>query len=162
VPGFRLTLLVVVALAPLAQAAPQIGNDAPAFELPGLDGASVRGEALRGRVLVVDFFATWCGPCHQAIAALDKIVRGKDVQLVIVDVGEDPATVRAFFASSPPPAGARVALDRSGAVARSFGQNRFPTTFLIDAGGAIRHINRGYGSGYAARIAGWLAAMLSR
>ncbi len=152
--------LALLALAGVARAAPQIDSPAPVLDLPALDGTTVRTESFRGHVVVVDFFATWCAPCHEAIAALDKLARATGVALVIVDVGEPPETVRAYFAQHPPPPGARVALDGDGAAGRRFGQNRFPTTFLVDGNGVIRFINRGFGPGYAARVSRWLASML--
>jgi thiol-disulfide isomerase/thioredoxin len=144
-------LLVVALFAEL-----QIGDPARALDLPTLEGNIVKTESLRGKPLVVDFFATWCGPCHEAMAALDEIVRQTGVQLVIVDVAEDAERVRAFFAAHPPPPGARVVLDRDGGASRRWGQNRYPTTFLVDSAGVVRHINRGYGSGYPARVGRWV------
>jgi len=139
----------------------QIGDPARALDLPALDGKILKIEQLKGRVTAVDFFATWCGPCQEAMAALDQIARREPrLQLVIVDVGEDPELVRAFFAQHPPPPGARVVIDRDGSAGRRWGQRRFPTTFVVDAAGIVRHINRGYGPGYAARLAAWIRGLM--
>jgi hypothetical protein len=77
-------------------------------------------------------------------------------QLVIVDVGEAAEKVAAFYATHTVPKGAKLVLDRDGTAARLWGQDRFPTTFVIDAAGIIRHINRGFGPGYEQRLRGWL------
>ena len=115
-----------------------------------------------GSTVVVDFFATWCGPCHAALAALNDIARERatQVRLVVIAVGEEPAIVDAFFASHPLPANAIVLFDRDGSAARAWGQHRFPTTFLVGSDNVIRFINRGYGEGYPARVRRWLDRML--
>ena len=132
-----------------ALADPIIGERAP--PLPDVDVGS--------GVILVDFFATWCGPCHEAMAALDEIARRRGVKLVVVDVGEPPERVQAFFAAHPLPPGARVVTDTTADAAHRWGQKRFPTTFVLGAG-TIRHINRGYGPGYARRLDGWVAKEL--
>jgi thiol-disulfide isomerase/thioredoxin len=135
-------------LAPLAP--PIIGDRAPALDADVQSG-----------VVLVDFFATWCAPCLEAMAALDEVARRRAVRVVVVDVGEPAERVRAFVAAHPLPAGATLVLDERGEAARRWGQHRFPTTFVL-ADGLIRHINRGYGSGYAARIDRWVAGLLAR
>jgi thiol-disulfide isomerase/thioredoxin len=143
-------LVLVLLLASTAAADPLIGDRAPSLPGQTLDG-----------VVVVDFSATWCPSCLQAEAALDALVRrlGGRVRLIVVDVGEPKERVQAFVAAHPLPPGAQLVLDESGELARQWGQHRFPTTFLV-GDGVIRHINRGYGPGYPARIDRWLSAML--
>ena len=143
----RAAIAIVTLLLPVAASAdPIIGERAP--PLADVD--------VSGGVIVVDFFATWCEPCHEAMAALDDIVKKRKVRLVVVDVGESEPRVRAWFAEHPLPEGARLVVDWNSEAAHRWGQHRFPTTFVL-AGGVIRHINRGFGSGYAHRLDQWVA-----
>ena len=148
----------------LSSPRPSIGDPAPALAVDDVDGRPIAPPALTGHITVVDFFATWCQPCRQAhkdLAALAQTFGG-DVTVLLVDVAEEPPTVRRFLSATAAPkmATARVVLDRNGANAQRWGQDRFPTTFIVDGAGIVRHINRGWGAGYQARMARWLRAMI--
>ena len=157
-----LTAGALLLAAGIAGGRPGVGDAAPSLELESIDGKVFQQSQLAGQVTVVDFFATWCRPCHEARRDLAKIHAelGPRIHIVLVDVSEDPALVRRSLDEERPPIGTTVLLDRGGTVARRWGQDRFPTTFLLDQSGTIRHINRGWGAGYRQRIAGWLRRML--
>jgi len=115
-------------------------------------------------VTFVDFFTTWCHPCmnaHHDLGAI-RAALGRDapVHILLVSVGESPAVVRKFVRENPLPEGLEIALDRSEGTSRRWGAEGFPTTFLVDQTGVIRHINRGWGAGYLQRLLKWARTML--
>jgi thiol-disulfide isomerase/thioredoxin len=142
--------------------AAEIGQPRPALEVDALDGGLVNDARVKGHALIVDFFATWCEPCHRALADLIA-ARGASgatgVTIVLVDLGEPRAVVRKWAASAKLPDDVTIAVDPDGIAARRWGARRLPTTYLVDADGVVRHINRGWGPGYRDRLSRWMRAI---
>jgi thiol-disulfide isomerase/thioredoxin len=136
-----------------AAAAPVIGERAPPLEVTTVEGRAVA--LAPGKVTLVDFSTPGCAPCHDAQAALEAIVGelSAEVDLVIVEAEAPVEAVRRGLASRPAGAGVAVAVDPEGAATRRWGSRRFPTVFVVDGGGVIRFINRGYGPGFQRRLA---------
>lgn len=155
--------LLLLPLLAAGAAQPHVGEPAPAFVAQTLAGGSVRGDSLRGQVTVVEFFASWCQPCKESLVEILAIREslGSRFALLVVAVEGEAQPLHDFFAGHSLPAGTTVVLDGDGVLARSFGEDRLPTTFFLDAKSIIRHINRGHGSGFRERATRWLSAMLA-
>lgn len=108
------------------------------FTLPDLQGNPVSLRRLRGRPVLLSFFATWCAPCLEEAPSLDDLARrlGDKATVLVVSVDEDPEALRKFYARGT---AATVVRDESRKVPESFGTSKYPESFLLDAGGKVRY-----------------------
>jgi len=124
---------------------PEKGRAAPDFRLQTLDGRTVQLSDLQGKMVLINFWATWCLPCRQEMPEIVKaysLYKNKPFEVVAVDEQEDPDTVRkwvdAFGMQFP------VALDTSGEVGQTFrAGSQFPTSLWLDKNGIVTDIKYG-------------------
>jgi thiol-disulfide isomerase/thioredoxin len=145
--GFRAPLAAASAAAMLALpgVALEQGDAAPRFSAPGVSGGVVSLDAHRGKVIMVDFWASWCGPCAQSLPALDALRKefpADDFQVIAVNVDSESEQAKAFLKRRP--VGYPSALDPEGLIPTRFGLQTMPTSYLIDRNGVVRHIHRGF------------------
>jgi len=123
---------------------PQVGKQAPDFQLPNLEGPPVSLSDFRGKPILLNFWATWCGPCRQEMPLIQAIFEEQpDNGLVIlaIDIGENASAVNNFMQSNN--FSFPVLLDTDQDVALEYNIRAIPTTFFIDKDGLIQEIKVG-------------------
>jgi TonB family protein len=124
-----------------------LGRPAPDFKLRDLDGEDLQLSALKGKLVLLDFWATWCGPCRMTMPKLNSLYkqfRKKDVMVVGIDENEDEQTVRTFIRKNRYEYPILLPL-RSDPVIENYSAHALPTLVLIDKNGVIADYKVGYG-----------------
>jgi cytochrome c biogenesis protein CcmG, thiol:disulfide interchange protein DsbE len=118
----------------------RIGNVAPDFVLPGLDGKRVTLSALRGRPVVLTFFASWCHPCEQDMPILEHAQRDEGDRLAVLGVNylDFPDDTRAFVRRLGVTFPTLVEDSSDNPVAARYDVHAMPDTLFIDAHGVVR------------------------
>ncbi len=125
-----------------------VGHPAPDFKLRGLDGAQTQLSALKGQVVLLDFWATWCGPCRSTMPKLNSLSRKfkkQDVVIMGIDDNEDEQTVRDFIRTNHYEYPILLSTRRADAVIESYSVHALPTLVLIDRNGTVADYKIGYG-----------------
>lgn len=124
-------------------------STAPDFTLRSMNGPNLRLQEQRGRVVMVNFWATWCGPCRQEMPHLNRLYekyRASGFVLIGVNVDDDvrkAADVAAKLGVNFP-----VLLDTDKKVSRQYDLSTMPSTILIDRDGRVKYVHLGYKTGY--------------
>ena len=122
---------------------------APDFTLRTMDGRNLRLQEQRGQVVLVNFWATWCGPCRQEMPHLNRLYdkyRASGFVLLGVNVDEDSKAAAAVASKL----GVKfpVLYDPNKVVGKLYGLDKMPSTVLIDRDGKVKYLHLGYVSGY--------------
>jgi thiol-disulfide isomerase/thioredoxin len=119
-----------------------------AFRLKTTDGRTLGPLDYPGKVVVVDFWATWCAPCRiqaQILEPVSRDLQGHGVQFLAADMGEPEDTVRGFLKENPFPY--PVLLDSDGKISDDLGITALPTLLVIDKRGGLRYLQPGLTDG---------------
>ena len=146
IPRALLAAILAGCLAAANAAAPQ---PAPDFTLKSLSGENLKLSELRGQVVLVNFWASWCGPCRQEMPLLDEMYqRYQKLGFTIlgVNVEQDAAAAQAMLKEHP--VQFPVLFDPQSTASKLYNLNAMPTTVLVDRSGNVRYLHQGYMPGY--------------
>ncbi len=127
----------------------------------GEPGSSVGGEALRGKVVYIDFWASWCVPCRESMPALDALYRKHEAEgFAVIGVSKDvnEADARRFLERVA--VGFPLVMDTDDRLARAFGVKAMPSGYLIDRKGVVRRVHRGFTAETASALEGEVRSLL--
>ena len=141
---FAIFLLAIPVLASGAELKPWSGGPTPALELEDMTGQVHRLADYRGKVVLVNFWATWCEPCRAEMPSIDGLrnaLDGKPFQVLAVNLAEPLSRIEKFAGMMP--LHFPLLRDRDGAVAKAWRARLLPASFLIGRDGRIRYVAYG-------------------
>jgi len=171
-PSLALGLLAAVVLATprtaLADAAaPSIGGaagapgPAPEFTLPARGGSNLSLSQYKGQVVMINFWATWCGPCRQEMPLLDAMYKKyKGMGFTLIGVNVEPDSAAAVTWLKGMPVTFPILFDTDSVVAGNFGVEGMPSTVFVDRKGQVRYVHRGYKVGDEAKYADMIRSLV--
>jgi cytochrome c biogenesis protein CcmG, thiol:disulfide interchange protein DsbE len=159
--GTVFTLLFGGSAAP-AQAL-DAGARLPEIGLTDLRGGRVDLAALKGKVVIVDFWASWCGPCKDEMPVLERLhkkYKSRGLVVVGVSVDQELANVKGFLKQVP--VSFSIVHDAEHKVAGRFKPPRMPSSYVVDRNGIVRHVHAGFRDEDAAKLEAEVSALLGQ
>jgi len=141
----------------------QIGKKAAEFSLPAVNGETVTLQSFRGKVVLLNFWATWCGPCREELPELARVqekFRQRGLAVVAVTVDNELENVRSFLKKYD--IKLQALCDKKKKVANAYAVEKMPSSYLIDRTGVIRFIHRGYSPEELKRIENEIDELLDK
>jgi peroxiredoxin len=143
--SFIIAAALLLLVAPSANAGVGKGQKAPEFALPTLKGPTLSLASLRGKVVLIDFWAQWCEPCKKELPELDRLAKtyaSKGVVVLAVNIDKQRGNAERLVKQLG--LGLDVLLDPAGSVAASYDPPKMPTSFVVDKRGIVRYVNEGF------------------
>jgi peroxiredoxin len=147
-------LLVTLATLFLCAGARAAGTSAPDFALPSRDGSTVKLSDLKGQVVMINFWATWCGPCRQEMPLLGQLnAKYEPLGFTLLGINVEPDSGGAVAWLKDMKVDFPILFDRKNSVAESFGVEGMPSSVFVDRAGNVRYVHRGYKPGDESKYA---------
>jgi thiol-disulfide isomerase/thioredoxin len=150
---------------PASAGAVRVGDPLPLLALPDLRGTPVPLTATRGRVVVVDFWASWCQACREALPALDAISRrhaAAGLTVIAINIDKTAAAGERFLQDHLPVPAMTMLHDPGGGTLARFGAPGMPSLYIADRNGVVRLVEAGYQPGALTTVEQRIVEMLSR
>ena len=157
-------LLIHCSLLTTQALALEVGDTAPSLSLPSIfaDQAAIDLDALRGKTVYVDFWASWCAPCLRSMPAYNELynrLKGEDFEFVAINVDNPIEDGLDFLIDAP--LDFLIPSDPDGEAAERFGVIGMPTSYLIDPEGTIRLVHMGFRDGDMEEIEAAINALIA-
>lgn len=138
-------LCALFSAAPAAMAEVTPGDTMPDFRLPTLNGRVLDSTALQGRVVYIDFWASWCTTCRKSFPEINELhqeLRGQGVVFIGINTDQDVALAERFLQATP--VDFLILSDKDQQVVSEFRPQGYPTAYVIDKSGTVRKVEAGF------------------
>ncbi len=145
----RVAMLALASVLMLPVQAEDLAGPAPNFTLTSRDGQTVSLSELKGQVVMINFWATWCGPCRQEMPLLEQLYSRYEslgFTLLGVNVEENSKLADVFLEETP--VTFPILFDPENGVSKLYDVSAMPSTVLVDRSGNVRFLHHGYQPGY--------------
>jgi len=148
----RWVAALAVAGAPLLANAVGVEQAAPDFTLKSLEGTNLRLDEYKGQVVLINFWASWCGPCRQELPLLDRInERYRDAGFAVLGVNVEGTMGPASDMAKKAGVNFPVLVDENQRVSEMYDLEAMPTSVVVDRDGVVKYVHRGYKPGDEAK-----------
>jgi cytochrome c biogenesis protein CcmG/thiol:disulfide interchange protein DsbE len=159
--GLAFAATLVLSLSARAEVKP--GQAAPDFDGATLSQQSLKLSSLRGKVVLLDFWASWCEPCKKELPLLSQLaprLRQKGIEIVAVNIDDDKKNAEDFVRAK----GIRLTVvsDGSKKIVGRWEPPKMPSSFVIDKSGVVRAINGGFEPGDESKLEAQLLALVAK
>ena len=144
IPAVCCIMLFIIAVVSISNSsAISVGEKAPHFTLKDVSGTDVSLDRFKGKIVFINFWATWCPSCKYELKYLNDLQdRHKDIVVLAININKDKSDCGKFLSKNP--ANITVLLDPEGAAVNAFEGRSMPTSYILDKEGAVRYIHFGF------------------